>query len=127
LNNLGNVARAQGDYMVAQSLYNDSLIINQELGEKWALAYLLEDTGSLAILQNEPERGLRLIGAASALRELVGIPHSVSEQNELSTTLAPLTQLFVQSKYDALYHQGRALSLAEAVEYALSNQLPELA
>lgn len=118
-NNLGNVARAQADYAIAASLYRESLLINRELGDKWALAYLLEDTGALAALQGQSVRALRLVGAAATLREAIGAPLSAVEQSKLEKLLAPARQALDSPAQAAALAEGRAFTLAHAVEYAL--------
>ena len=76
LNNLGNLARDQGDYEGALARYRESLKIVGEYNDCWAMAYLLEDMGCLACLQGQPERALHLSGAAEALRKAIGAPRS---------------------------------------------------
>ena len=88
LTNLGNVARETNDFAAAMALYHESLAISRELGDKVALAYLFEDIGCLAARQDAPDRALRLVGAATALREAVGAPLSPPEQIESNECLA---------------------------------------
>lgn len=119
LNNLGNVARAQGDYTAAYSLYCESLDIVHELEIKWDLAYLLEDIGCLASLQEEPQRALRLVGAAAALRETIGQPLSPVEQAKLERMLEPARQRLGKAGQASAQAEGKAMSLEEAIAYAL--------
>jgi predicted ATPase/class 3 adenylate cyclase len=119
LNNLGNVVRDQSDYEAAYELYNESLLINWELGDKRALAYLLEDIGRMAILQGRFERALHLIGAASALREVIGSPLSPAEQSALEEALTPAQQELDPAAQATAMEAGKAMSLDQAVEYVL--------
>ncbi|MBI3242469.1 MAG: tetratricopeptide repeat protein [Chloroflexi bacterium] len=121
LNNLGNVARAQGDYAAARSMYQESLTINNQLGDRWATAYLLEDMGGLASLEGQPERAFRLVGAAAGLREAIGSPLSPAEKNKLEALLANARQALDETAWNSLIDKGRALTLPEAVQYALQN------
>jgi tetratricopeptide (TPR) repeat protein len=124
LNNLGNVARAQGDYGAAYSLYHESLIIAQELGIAWDIAYLLEDMGGLAALQGEAQRALRLVGAASALREASGQPRSSAEQDKLEQLLEPTRHELGEVAQVSAREDGRAMSLEQAIAYALNHRVP---
>jgi predicted ATPase/class 3 adenylate cyclase len=124
LNNLGNVVRAQGDFAAARALYRESLSIVHEIGDLWALAYLLEDVGCLAALEGQPERALRLIGAASGLRESIGAPLSSVEQSKLERALEPARQALSGSAQAAASAEGRGLSLQQAIDYALTERLP---
>ncbi len=120
LNNLGNVVRTQGDYDRARALYRESLTIDRELGERWAMAYLLEDIGGLAALERRPDRALRLVGAAAALREKIGAPLSAAERAKLDRLLEPARQALAADAQATAESAGRALSLDEAIEYALA-------
>ncbi len=121
LNNLGNVVRTQGDYAAARTLYEQSFAINRGLGDRWAIAYLLEDMGGLAALQSQPERALRLVGAASTLREAIGAPLSPAEKNKLETLLVKARQLLDETAQNTTLAEGQAMSLAQAIEYALKD------
>jgi tetratricopeptide (TPR) repeat protein len=127
LNNLGNMTRAQGDYEAATDLYIESLRINQELGEQRAIAYLLEDMGCLAAMQAEARRAWRLVGCAATLLEAIGAPLSPSEQDKLNDMLAPARQLLGELRAQTALAEAGALSLEEAIAYALSDRLPEFA
>jgi len=80
---LGNAMRAQGDFVTASSLYQQSLKINQQLGDGRSIAFLLEDIGCMAAEQGRPKRALRLAGAAETLRESVGAPLPPVDQAKL--------------------------------------------
>jgi class 3 adenylate cyclase/tetratricopeptide (TPR) repeat protein len=119
LNNLANVARAQRDFAVARALYEESLRINQELGDSWAIAYLLEDIGCLAAANGDARRALRLVGAASALRETTGAPLPASEQAKLDAQLRVAGATLSAAEQDTLLAEGRGLGLARALADAL--------
>jgi hypothetical protein len=91
-----------------------------ELGDRWDLTYLLEDMGCLAALQGEAERALRLVGAASALRESIGQPLSSVEGAKLERMLEPARQQLGETGQAAAWSAGRAMSLEEAVSSALA-------
>ncbi len=121
LNGLGNIVRSQGDYGVARDLYEEGLIISNEMGDGWTLAYLLEDMGGLAALQGQAERALRLVGAAFSLREAIGSPLSPAEKNKLEVLLANARQALAETAQNTILAEGRAMSLAQAIEYALND------
>ena len=80
LNRLGTVAHAQGDDGRATALYEESLTLCRELGDKHGLAECLEGLAGVAVAQQHLERAARLLGAAAALREAIGAPLSPREQ-----------------------------------------------
>jgi len=87
LADLGNLTREQGDFLAADSLYRESLGIFQELEHKRGVARLLECLACSAAAQSDPERALRLAGAAAALRQSVGAPLTPAEQAKLEKSL----------------------------------------
>ncbi len=117
LHNLANVTRDQGDYTASASLYDESLATLWELGERWLLAYVLEDMGGLAALEGQPERALRLVGTAAALREEIGSSLSPAEQELLGKMLDPARQTLGVAAA-AIEAEGRAIPLEQAVQYA---------
>ena len=123
LNNLGNLARGQGDYLEANTRYRESLKIVHEYNDRWAMAYLLEDMGHLACLQEQPQRALRLVGAAEALRQAIGAPRSADEQQKIKSGLEKAQQAVGEPSAAQLLEEGRKLSLDAAAAYAMgSNQ-----
>jgi adenylate cyclase len=119
LNNLGNVARAQADYPRALRLYRESLEIYSVLQDKWALAYLFEDIGWLLAQQNQGEAALQLVGAASVMRQEIGAPLTAGESEKLNGALAEATRPLSADKREAATQAGQAMSLAEALLYAV--------
>jgi hypothetical protein len=78
-------------------------------------------------MQDEPARAWRLVGCAATLREAIGAPLSPAEQGKLNETLAPSKQMIGDLRAQMALAEGRALSLEQAVAYALSDRLPEVA
>ena len=72
--NLGLLTREEGDYATTRELFAAALHVQWDQGDKWALAYMLEDIAVLAVLLGEPAVALRFAGAGSALREEIQAP-----------------------------------------------------
>jgi predicted ATPase/class 3 adenylate cyclase len=117
LHSLATAIRNQGDYTAARSLYDESLTILYELGERYMLAYVLEDLGGLAALQGQPERALRLVGAATVMREETGSSLSPTEKEQLENMLGLARQALGEVAV-SIEAEGRAMSLQQAVKYA---------
>jgi predicted ATPase len=118
LHSLANVMRDQGDHAASRAQYQESLTILRELGDRWIVAHLLEDMGVLATLQAQPERALRLAGAAAALREEMGSPLSSAYQKKLDKMLEPARQAAGGTATERAIAQGRAMALEQAMDYA---------
>ncbi len=119
LADLGSLARAEGNYSTARLLYRESILIFQELGHKRGIARLLECFACSAAIQLEPERSLRLAGAAAALRQNIGAPLTPAEQAKLEAGLHPTRQALTTSAGDTAWLEGRALPIEKAIEEAL--------
>src|SRR6266850_1718722 len=60
LNNLGNVARAQGDAQAAGAYYEESLSVRRELGDLRGATVTLNQLGQLVLSQEEFSRAATL-------------------------------------------------------------------
>jgi adenylate cyclase len=119
LNNLGNVVRTQKEYKVARNLYTESLLLNRELRDGWQIAYLLEDIGCLENLLNNPTKAIRLVYAASALREKIGSPLSPTEKTRINSVLESAIKQVPQNEVDKAREAGLKMTIEQAIEEAL--------
>jgi hypothetical protein len=71
-------------------------------------------------LEHQPDRALRLIGAAAALREAIGAPLSAAERAKLDRLLEPVRQALSPAEQAAAESAGKVLPPDEALEYALA-------
>jgi predicted ATPase len=118
LADLGHLAREQGDFRAADSLYRESIVAFQQLDHKRGVARLLESFACLAVTQAEPERSLRLAGAATALRKGLGAPLTPAEQVKLETSLEPARKGLTTTG-GAAWLEGWVMPIEKAVEEAL--------
>jgi predicted ATPase/class 3 adenylate cyclase len=116
---LGTVVVAQSDYPAGAAHYAEALRISHMLGDRYTTAYLLEDTGILAAQLGQPERALRLLAAAEALREAIGAPRKAQEQSRVDEAAALARETLTPAEAAAAASQGRALNTVLAVEEAL--------
>jgi hypothetical protein len=99
-------------------LYEESLTINRGLGDREGIAYLLQDIGSLAALQGQAERALRLSGAMEELRQQIGAPLPPAELVSFEKLLEAARQDLGEAAAASVIAKGRAMSLEEAIDYA---------
>jgi len=119
LSNLGNLARLQQKYEEARARFGQSLKIFIELDDHWSIAYLLEDMSCLAAVQNQPVRALRLVSAATKLRESIGAPLSEADQKTLDGVLAQARQALDEADQIKAAEDGRDMNLQQLALYAL--------
>jgi class 3 adenylate cyclase/tetratricopeptide (TPR) repeat protein len=117
---LGKVSSKQGALQDARQQFRDSLLIFRDLGDVRWMAVVFDDLGRLATQNGEAERALRLVGAAAAMRESAGAALSPDESSDLETALTPARTVLSEEAQQQAVAAGRALSLEEALAYALS-------
>jgi predicted ATPase/DNA-binding CsgD family transcriptional regulator len=127
LDNLGWAALLEGDYERARTPYEESLVVSKELGDRLVASASLEGMACISAAQGGALRAGRLFGAAEALHEAVGAVAYQLNPEEVSWrepyVAAARSQLGEHSWEEALA-QGRAMSLEEAIEYALFTEEP---
>jgi non-specific serine/threonine protein kinase len=116
---LGHLERDEGNYARAGALYRESLLLRRELGALLALAQSLEDLAGLASRQQQPERAIRLLGAAEAYCETFGARPPVADLQEYERTVSEARAALGEAAFAAAWAEGRAMSLQRAIEYAL--------
>jgi predicted ATPase/class 3 adenylate cyclase len=116
---LGIVVRDQGDLGAARVLIEESLVIFRELGDKEGIAYNLEGLAAVAVAQAQSERAACLFGAAEALREAMGAPLPPAHRAAHDRSVAAVRAALREEAFTAAWAAGRAMPLAQAIEYAL--------
>ncbi|MGQ0569585.1 MAG: ATP-binding protein [Armatimonadota bacterium] len=117
LRSLGLAAWRQGDDTRATELLQESLVIRRTLGTRVGTAESLE---ALARIARDPERAARLVGAAAALREAVGARLPPSDRSDYNRQLEVARASLGDTAFAAAWDQGRAMTLEQAIEYALT-------
>jgi hypothetical protein len=136
LNALGNLAVETKDYSSARSLYEESLIILRQQGDKLGIAASLIGLGSVALggatvigsqgneestRRAEVARGVRLLGAAEALYETIGavpwLQHRIPYERGIAIARAQMEE----QAFRGLWEEGRAMGLEQAIECALES------
>ena len=83
------------------------------------IAELLGDMAGLAALQQQPDRAMRLSGAAEKQFETIGVVGSIVGQAYLNQLLVTARQVLGEETAASAIAQGRELSLEETIAYAL--------
>ena len=120
LADLGNLARQRGDHRGAHAFYVESLRLFQELGHKRGIARVLESVARAAAEERQPERALRLAGAAAALRQALGAPLPRNDQDRLEESLRLARQALPETLSAAAWMEGWAMPENRAIALALA-------
>jgi hypothetical protein len=115
-----HMERLQGRYDQAMALYARTIAGWQELGHHAAATHELECIGFIAIAQSQPQTAARFFGAAEAARESLEAQMTPAEREEYDRHLSALRAQLSEAEFAAAWAEGRALSLDEAVAYALA-------
>jgi hypothetical protein len=108
----GRYTAARPHYCVAVRPFADWMWVEMVVRSLQGLAIVA--TG-----QRQPERAARLVGASARLRDNASVPVSPVEQAELDTAFATARQEFVEAEFAAAWAEGQAMTLEQAVAYAL--------
>lgn len=117
--NLGSAVLDQENADRAEEYYLKSLNILKELMHRNDIIEALEGLAGTAALHRQPERGARLMGAAKALRQTIGAPvppHNRARYGRIVNNIKAQLDSHVLA---AEQEVGVAMSLEEAIEYAL--------
>jgi hypothetical protein len=116
--------RLQGDLVRAITLYQEALGSLHELGDRWMLARSLEGLAAVHSLQSEHRRAARIYGAAEALRETIGAPVNISLRPDYDYRVADSCRALGAMEFEAIWAEGRAMSLDQTVAFALEGPIP---
>lgn len=122
LYHLGSVARHQGDYEKAAVLLEESLAVFRDLGQKSAVADLIDRLGGIAAAQGVPTQAARLLGAADALRQAISSRLTSSVRADYERDVAAVRAALGNEAFAAAWADGRAMTLEQAIEHALRNE-----
>jgi predicted ATPase/transcriptional regulator with XRE-family HTH domain/Flp pilus assembly protein TadD len=133
LNHFGIGAVLQQKYQEARHYYRESLIIRLELGDKRGVGESLAGYCGLPLSQNESssvlppvklEQACWLAGAASGLLVAIKAALDNPEKSLYQKTLETLHQHMSEEAFNTAFTAGQAMTLEEAVAYAL-NEIEE--
>ncbi len=116
---LGVVAVREGDYARAKLLYSECLAVEQEVGILGNFAECSIGLAGVAVAENCPERAARLLGAAEMQVEARGGMLEDFDRAEHQRLANLLRQQLDEAKFHAAWAEGRAMTLEQAIEYAL--------
>jgi len=124
LRGLGNVARARGEYARARELLREALRLLASLRDQRCTPICLEGLACTEVGTGWAERAVRMFAAARALQETTGAPASPSEMADYQRTEIDAHAQLGEERFAAIWSAGAAMSLDEAVGYALVDDEP---
>jgi tetratricopeptide (TPR) repeat protein len=119
LYNLGWIALLQDDLRRAADIYRESLSLSWDAGMTLVVQGALEGLACVAAARVEAQRAARLWGAAQALHETKGIPRDDDFLAEADARISAVRSGMGEQAWEEAWRKGRAMTLDEAVSYAL--------
>jgi predicted ATPase/class 3 adenylate cyclase/Tfp pilus assembly protein PilF len=125
LYNLGWITLLQDDLGRAADLYRESLSLSWDAGLNPLVQNALEGFACLAGAEGDAERATQLWGAAQTLHETKDIPRDIDFLAEADARISAVrTGMGEQAweEWEEAWRKGRAMTLDEAVSYALARE-----
>jgi len=110
LDQLGLVEQRGGDHRRATALLRESLEMHRDLEDRWRTASVLESLAGSLREQGQPERAARLLGAADALREVIGAPVPPCERADHDRAVATVRAGMGEKEFAEARAEGQMLS-----------------
>jgi predicted ATPase/class 3 adenylate cyclase len=118
---LTQVETREGRFDEARQALSESLTLARELGLANFLAWGLGLAAPLTTASGRPDRTVRLLAASVAQEELLGIVQDLLEAPIREQNLRAARAAIGSERFDAAYGEGGAMTLDEAVTYALDS------
>jgi len=122
LNLLGELRLLDGDYEAAKTLFCESLKLRMSVRDRHGVADCLERLAWAAEQENQWETAAQLLGAAEALRELLGVRLGVTEEPVFVKHKQAVLAALGPERFATPWQAGRAMEWREAVAYAVGNR-----
>jgi predicted ATPase/DNA-binding XRE family transcriptional regulator len=122
LSNLGEAARQQRDFERARSLFAEALELLREVGDNHVIVAGLGGMATIAVDLGQARHAARLFGAEEALREAIGAPLPPADQAEYRRYVSEARAMLDDCDFDAAWAEGRAMTLEQAVAFAISSK-----
>jgi hypothetical protein len=89
------------------------------VGDRYIIAWCLEDVAGVALAQGDPIHAARLLGAAEGLRASIGARLLAFDRTRYERTVAAARAALEAAAFAAAWAAGRALPLEQALGQAL--------
>ena len=120
--NQGFSALSEQEPERALELLRDALRRLAELEFKDVIGYCFEGLAAVLVLTGRAEEAAKLLGAAEALRESLGVELAPAEQATHKETVDAVRARLGEERFSDAWRQGRELSLDAAIAYALEEE-----
>jgi non-specific serine/threonine protein kinase len=120
---LGHVATGRGDFTMARFRYAEAMRQRLAIDRKLGVAFTLSGFAGLAAAEGDHARAVRLSAAAARLCELSGVPSHRTQEGYIRNRLPEIRATLGTAAYESAWSEGRAMTLEQAVAYALYGEV----
>ncbi|MBI5651809.1 MAG: tetratricopeptide repeat protein [Chloroflexi bacterium] len=121
MGNMGAVALYASDYSKAQACFEESLILAQQLGHKNGICLNLMGLAGVIGATGKPEQAALLLGLVEVTFNVTHIILQPADRIEYDYIWASVRAKLDEAAFEKALAEGRAMTLEQAVEYALEN------
>ena len=118
---LGYALLNTGNLQEAAARFRESMLGNFAMGDKQAVAACLVAWAALAVTQEDYHRAARLFGASKALQEAIYTPITSWDAEQVQPSVETLRQKLPAPELDEHWAAGRAMSMEQTMDYALTS------
>lgn len=120
MSDLGNLAVLREQYSLAAQLYQESLEIFGDLGDRRGIARVLEGFAAMASSRGRADVALALAGGAMAARNSLGLHQSRAERLRLDNSISA-ARTTLGSDADRVSAEGQRMPPEKMLAYALAS------
>ena len=120
LRRLGQLARHEGDYEKAASLFKESLTLNYEVADPRGVMCCVAGFAAIAVSQGRFERASQLMAAVETQLTSIGIRLLYMDKMEYERNLAHLRANLDEKTLTKSWTKGKGMSFEEAIAFALA-------
>jgi hypothetical protein len=114
-----------GDLDAALPQFRESLVLNAEVEDIQAVAACVAAFGAVALARGDLTRAARLYGASEALSQSIHTRLLVFDHEQFERNVTALREQLDAAALNAAWAEGRAMTLEQAVAYALHGSIAE--
>ena len=122
LGDLAGLRLLQGRYPDALALGREAILLCDELGDRRGVAWSLGTLATAQAAEGHSDRAARLWGASACALEAMGVPPQLTVKRVQDRFLDVAKASMGEQAFQAASFQGRAMSLKQAVQFALDDR-----
>ncbi|MGD8585588.1 MAG: tetratricopeptide repeat protein [Chloroflexota bacterium] len=121
---MGLLRRSEGDYDRALQMFRESLQLSSEQANRQGIVNCLGAISGLAAMLNQPAIAVRLFAVTERLRDEIGNKMGEADRQEYEACLQLASSQLDEDTFGALWSDGAAMSVEQAIGEALSGFEP---